>query len=217
MNRYLIEVEGRVITSALPEHEICELYRRAKNQRKQIKILTELALISKADVNAILSKNGYVLEDVNSKKKSESSTSNRFVWTDELTETLIEKYSEGRKPAEIAEDLGVSSKMVNNKLGKLRRQGKVPYTTEVQSVDVAVAEAIANVIDTATPTPDEQLLNSIEFLLKAKELFGGQVISVIGNGDTSVCTFERAGAVYELSLERIDVSSENEERTVHDA
>ena len=74
MNRYLIEVEGRTITSALPEHEICELYRRARNQSKQIKILSELALISRVDVSDILLKNGFALQLVkrlNTRRKVE--------------------------------------------------------------------------------------------------------------------------------------------------
>lgn len=123
MKTYLIEVKGRRIVSLVPEIEICGLYRKAQNHRQQIKILTELTLLSKADIVAILLKNGF---DLSTFQKAVKSNSTRVIWTDELTTALIEQYLKGKKPIEIAKELGISNEKIRNKLVKLRMQGSIP-------------------------------------------------------------------------------------------
>lgn len=123
MKTYLIKVKGRTIVSMVPEIVICGLYRTARYHRQQIKILTELTLLSEADIVAILLKNGFTLPQP---KKTVKSNSTRVIWTDELTTALIEQYLKGKKPIEIAKELGISNEKIRNKLVKLRMQGSIP-------------------------------------------------------------------------------------------
>lgn len=127
MKTYLIKVKGRTIVSMVPEIEICGLYRTARNHRQQIKILTELTLLSKADIVAILLKNGFTLPQP---KKTVKSNSTRVIWTNELTAALIEQYLQGKKPIEIAKELGIDNEKIRNKIGELRAQGTIPCAIE---------------------------------------------------------------------------------------
>lgn len=189
IDTYNIELESGTVASALPEEEICELYRRAKNRKQQIKILSELALISKNDVNAVLHKHGLIDKP---EKIVQTSYSNPFTWTDELTSLLVEKYSQGERAAQIAEEFGAEKTVIANKIGKLKKQGIIPYTNK-QSSDVANSPLFA-----------DNLMQDICLMFDLTKVIGGQVVSVTSNRALTECTFDKGGRVYELTLQLIE-------------
>lgn len=189
IDTYNIELESGTVVSALPEEEICELYRRAKNRKQQIKILSELALISKNDVNAVLHKHGLIDKP---KKIVQTSYSNPFTWTDELTSLLVEKYSQGERAAQIAEEFGAERKVIASKIGRLKKQGIIPHTNK-QSSDVA-----------NSPLFTDNLMQDICLMFELTKVIGGQVVSVTSNRALTECTFDKGGRVYELTLQLIE-------------
>ena len=189
IDTYNIELESGTVASALPEEEICELYRRAKNRKQQIKILSELALISKNDVNAVLHKHGLIDKP---KKIVQTSYSNPFTWTDELTSLLVEKYSQGERVAQFAEEFGAERKVIESKIARLKKQGIIPYTNK-QSSDVA-----------NSPLFTDNLMQDICLMFELTKVIGGQVVSVTSNRALTECTFDRGGRVYELTLQLIE-------------
>lgn len=189
IDTYNIELESGTVASALPEEEICELYRRAKNRKQQIKILSELALISKDNVNAVLYKHGLINKP---EKIVQTSHSNPFTWTDELTSLLVEKYSQGERAAQIAEEFGVEKMVIASKIARLKKQGTISYTNK-QSSDVA-----------NSPLFTDNLMQDICLMFELTKVIGGQVVSVTSNRALTECTFDRGGRVYELTLQSIE-------------
>ena len=85
------------------EGEICMLYRRAKNKKAQINILTQLTDLSEYGIKKILMDGGYLM-------------------TDEKKKMILEHYNKGLSDTKIAREVG----MAQNTISKFLREQGLP-------------------------------------------------------------------------------------------
>ena len=110
-------------------NEICRMYRQAKNQKAEIKILAELTDCRTSDIKLLLELCGQqerekipLEEAIKNAKKSISKTS---PWTAEVLEKVVILYREGMTCAAISRKLGLPQDSLRTKIWQMKRKNLI--------------------------------------------------------------------------------------------
>ena len=106
----------------MSEHEICQMYRDAKDKNEQISILADLNVCDSGTIIDVLSRNGFVPGLPVKSKTAKNDSKKRKPATQFTAETCaeIEKlYASGVWTGQIAERLGLDYKAVANKISNM--------------------------------------------------------------------------------------------------
>lgn len=106
----------------MSEHEICQMYRDAKDKNEQVKILADLNVCDSGIIIDVLSRNGFVPGLPVKSKTAKTDSKKRkpaTQFTAEICAEIEKLYASGMWTGQIAERLGLDYKVVSNKISNM--------------------------------------------------------------------------------------------------
>ena len=144
----------------MSEHEICQMYRDAKDKNEQISILADLNVCDSGTIIDVLSRNGFVpglpvksKTAKNDSKKRKPATQ----FTAEICAEIEKLYASGIWTGQIAERLGLDYKAVANKISNMGLPKK--YNQNKSDMQKAIQ----------SDTADKLYIQTLEETLKEKD------------------------------------------------
>ena len=149
----------------MSEHEICQMYRDAKDKNEQISILADLNVCDSGTIIDVLSRNGFV-PGMPMKKMAEKQTKYKrpntaFRFTDAEVAEIEKLYASGMRTAEIAEKLGFDYKTVSNKISNMNLPTK--YNRDNRKLNKPPKR------EKTTDNADKLYIQTLEETLKEKD------------------------------------------------